>query len=58
MAERSGLSLGSLKRFENFGKLSEDSLLRRMNLLGRLNEFDNLLLLKGNPDDVKKLFTE
>jgi len=58
MAERSGVSLGSLKRFENTGKISMDSLLKLMHLLGRLNEFDSLLLPKENLDDVKKLFTE
>jgi len=58
MAERSGVSLGSLKRFENTGKISLDSLLKPMHLLGRLNEFDNLLLAKENLDDVKKLFTD
>ena len=58
MAERSGVSLGSLKRFENTGKISMDSLLKLMHLLGRLNEFDNLLFPKENLDDVKKLFTE
>ncbi len=58
MAERSGVSLGSLKRFENSGKISLDSLLKLMHLLGRLNEFDNFLLVKENLDDVKKLFTK
>lgn len=58
MAERSGVSLGSLKRFENTGKISLDSLLKLMHLLDRLNEFDSLLLPKENLDDVKKLFTE
>ncbi len=58
MSERSGVSLGSLKRFENTGKISLDSLLKLLHLLGRLNEFDNLLLPKENLDDVKKLFTE
>ncbi|MCL4481139.1 MAG: helix-turn-helix transcriptional regulator [Bacteroidetes bacterium] len=58
MAERSGVSLGSLKRFENTGKISLDSLLKLMHLLGRLNEFDNLLLLKENLDDIKKLFKD
>ena len=57
MAERSGVSLGSLKRFENTGKISLDSLLKLMHLLGRLNEFNNLLLPKETLDDVKKLFT-
>ena len=58
MAERSGVSLGSLKRFEITGKISLDSLLKLTHLLGRLNEFDNLLLVKENLDEVKKLFTE
>ena len=58
MAERSGVSLGSLKRFENTGKISLDSLLKLTHLLGRLNEFDKLLLVKENLDDIKKLFTE
>ena len=58
MAERSGVSLGSLKRFDITGKISLDSLLKLTHLLGRLNEFDNLLLVKENLDDVKKLFTE
>lgn len=58
MAERSGVSLGSLKRFENTGKISLDSLLKLMHLLGRLNEFDNVMLVKENFDEVKKLFTE
>ena len=57
MAERSGVSLGSLKRFENTGKISLDSLLKLMHLLGRLSEFDNLLLVEENLKDVKKLFT-
>ena len=56
MAERSGVSLGSLKRFENTGKTSLDSLLKMMHLLGRSNEFDNLLLAKENLNDIKKLF--
>ena len=58
MAERSGVSLGTLKRFENTGKISLDLLLKLMHLLGCLNEFDKLLLPKENLDDVKKIFTE
>jgi transcriptional regulator with XRE-family HTH domain len=58
MAERSGVSLGSLKRFENSGKISLESLLKMIHLLGRLNEFDNILLPKENPDDIKKLFSK
>lgn len=58
MSARSGVSLGTLKRFENTRKISLDSLLKLMHLLGRLNEFDKLLHPKENLDDIKKLFTE
>ena len=58
MADRSGVSLGSLKRFESTGKISLESLLKLIHLLGRLNEFDKLLLLKDTPRDLEKLFTE
>jgi transcriptional regulator with XRE-family HTH domain len=58
MAGRSGVSLGSLKRFESTGKISLDSFLKLMHLLGRLNELDSILLPKENIDDVKKLFSK
>jgi transcriptional regulator with XRE-family HTH domain len=58
MADRSGVSLGSLKRFENSGKISLDSLLKLMHLLGRLDELNHVLLPKENLDDIKKLFTD
>jgi transcriptional regulator with XRE-family HTH domain len=57
MAERSGVSLGSLKRFENTGKVSLESLLKLTHLLGRLKDFDNVLRLKENMNDIEKLFT-
>ena len=58
MAERSGVSLGSLKRFENTGKISLDSLLKLMHLLGRLNEVDKLLIAGEDLEHIKKLFSE
>jgi transcriptional regulator with XRE-family HTH domain len=57
MAERSGVSLGSLKRFENSGKISLESLLKLVHLLGRLSDFDYVLKEGENPDDIEKLFT-
>ncbi len=57
MAERSGVSLGSLKRFENTGKVSLESLLKLTHLLGRLKDFDNVLQPKENMNDIEKLFT-
>ena len=58
MAERSGVSLGSLKRFENTGKISFESLLKLIHLLGRITDFDNILLAKENRGDIEKLFTK
>lgn len=58
MAERSGVSLGSLKRFEASGKISLESLLKLIHLLGRLSDFDLVLKEKENLDDIEKLFTK
>ena len=58
MAEHSGVSLGSLKRFENTGKISLESFLKLMHLLGRLKEFDKILSVNENLDDIEKLFTK
>ncbi|MCC7522077.1 MAG: helix-turn-helix transcriptional regulator [Flavobacteriaceae bacterium] len=55
LADRSGVSLGSLKRFETTGKISLESLLKLAHLLDRLADFDSLFL---NEDHVnlKRLF--
>lgn len=42
MTERSGVSLGSLKRFEQTGQISLDSLLRLAAVLGCSSDFDDL----------------
>ena len=42
LAERSGVSLGSLERFERTGLVSLESLLKIANALGRLGEFEQL----------------
>ena len=43
LAFRSGVSLGSLERFERTGKISLQSLLKISHTLARLHEFDTLL---------------
>ena len=43
LAERSGVSLGSLRRFEDTCKISLESLLRLAFTLYRLDDFDGLL---------------
>lgn len=57
MAERSGVSLGSLKRFENTGKISLEALLKLAHLSGRLKDFDSIFQSGDDLNDVKKLFT-
>ncbi len=55
LSERSGVSYGSVKRFERFGKISFESLLKIAEVLNRLEDFEKLLLPKVE-DRVKKLF--
>jgi transcriptional regulator with XRE-family HTH domain len=43
LAERSGVSLGSLRRFESSGQVSLGHLLRIAFALNRLDDFDTLL---------------
>jgi len=44
LVERAGVSLASLRRFEQTGRISLKSLLRLSFALGRLGDFDSLLL--------------
>ena len=55
LAEKSGVSYGSIKRFERFGKISFESLLKIAESLDRLDEFETLLLPKDNKR-LEKLF--
>lgn len=57
IAERSGVSLGSLKRFENTGKISLESLLKLAHYLDRLTDFENVFQPKEDFSSVEKLFT-
>ncbi len=43
LAERSGVSLGSLRRFEETGRVSLENLLKLAFALGRLDDFEALL---------------
>lgn len=56
LADRSGVSYGSIKRFERFGKISYGSLLKIAEVLNRLSEFETLLLPKDD-QRLKKLFS-
>lgn len=58
LAERSGVSLGSLKRFENTGKISLEALLKLSNILGRLADFEKIFNQKENLEDIEQLFSD
>lgn len=45
LAERAGVSLGSLRRFESSGKVSLQNLLKLAFAIGRLDDFDTILEL-------------
>ncbi|MGB6151312.1 MAG: helix-turn-helix transcriptional regulator [Pricia sp.] len=56
LAERSGVSLGSLKRFETKGQVSLESLLKLVFVLGRLSDFENVLKPDQDLKHIEKLF--
>ncbi len=58
MAERSGVSLGSLKRFENTGKISLEALLKLAHLMGRLKDFESIFQSGDDLNEVEKLFSK
>lgn len=55
LAQRSGVSLGSIKRFESTGQISLASLLKIAHLLGRLEDF-NQVFAESQNENLKKLF--
>ncbi len=56
MAKRSGVSLGSLKRFENSGQISLESLLKLSHLLDRLDDFKTVFEQGEDMKQIEKLF--
>jgi transcriptional regulator with XRE-family HTH domain len=55
LAERSGVTLGSLKRFETKGQVSLESLLKLVFVLGRLSDFEGVLKPDENLSHIEKL---
>ncbi|MBK8625145.1 MAG: helix-turn-helix transcriptional regulator [Saprospiraceae bacterium] len=55
-AKRSGVSLGSLKRFENTGQISLESLLKLSHLLDRLDDFKTVFAQGEDMKQIEKLF--
>lgn len=57
LAERSGISLGSIKRFEQTGEIAFSSLLILAHLLDRLTDFEEVFSPPENLEEVEKLFS-
>lgn len=56
LANSSGVSLGSIKRFEQTGQISLESLLKLAHLFDRLNDFDSVFKAEENFKAIEKLF--
>ena len=58
LAKRSGVSLGSIKRFELTGQVSLESLLKSVHILNRLSDFELILNSDDNLKNIEKLFSD
>lgn len=58
LADRSGVSLGSLKRFEATGQISFESILKLAHVLNRLEDFDMIFKPGDATEDIEKLFSD
>lgn len=58
LANRSGVSLGSLKRFELTGQIALESLLKLAHILNRISDFELILNSDDNLKNIDKLFSD
>lgn len=58
LAERSGVSLGSIKRFEQTGLISLESLLQLAAVLDRLTDFETVFNPPEDFSRIEQLFTK
>lgn len=56
LSDRSGVSYGSIRRLEETGQISLESLLKITHVLGRLSDFD-LVLNEKDEQNVHHLFS-
>jgi transcriptional regulator with XRE-family HTH domain len=56
LADKSGVSLGSIKRFEYTGQVSLESLLKLAHLFDRLDDFDAVFKINEDLKKIEKLF--
>jgi len=57
LANKSGVSLGSIKRFEQTGQISLESLLKLARLFDRLSDFETLFKIDTDLQEIAKLFS-
>lgn len=58
LANKSGVSLGSIKRFEQSGQISLESLLKLAHLFDRLDDFDAVFTINEDLAAIEKLFKQ
>ena len=56
LADKSGVSLGSIKRFEYTGQISLESLLKLAHLFDRLDDFEEIFVVDEDLKKIEKLF--
>ena len=58
LAKRSGVSFGSIKRFETTGQISLESLLKIAYFFNRLEDFATVFKINEDLKNVEKLFSD
>lgn len=58
LANNSGVSLGSIKRFEQTGQISIESLLKLAHLFDRLDDFETIFTINEDLAAIEKLFKQ
>ncbi len=57
LSKRSGVSFGSIKRFETTGQISLESLLKIAYFFNRLEDFTSVFMINEDLKNVEKLFS-
>lgn len=57
LSKRSGVSFGSVKRFETTGQISLESLLKLAYFFNRLDDFNTVFQIDSNLENVEELFS-
>ena len=58
LANKSGVSLGSIKRFEQTGQISLESFLKLAHLFDRLDDFEAIFKINEDLAAIEKLFKQ